>query len=765
MATPSDARVRFALLEAAPTAFMALDREWRCLYINPAGAQQLRRAAAELIGANLWEAFPLAVGGTSYMSYAEAMRTRQTVRFEEYYPPLECWFDVSAYAIDLDGETGIGVQFADITERKHLVQQLARSEQMLARAQQIARVGSWYWNIDVDRVQWSAETYRLLAFEDDYRPTTARMEEFVHPDDLARNWEAIQRTLESDAPYDIVLRMRPRDGSTLICHVLGESERDEHGRAVSLFGTVQDITERTRLERAAAQDKRDLERAFRLAHLAGWSWDAAANALVWSEEFLKILGLDSATFVPSVDSIFALAHPDDLSRMREVTTKAVAEGDGYEIQHRMRHAEGSWRHVTSAAEIERDAGGAVVRMLGSIRDRTDEVRLEEERLQLERQLQQAQKLESLGVLAGGIAHDFNNLLVAVLGNASVAIAEPEDAAQTSQLLREIEGAAQQAAALTRQLLAYAGKGRFVVEPCDLSPLVEEMLTLVRAAMSRKAELRLDLAPDLPAIAADVTQMRQVVMNLLTNASDALEDRPGTIVLRTGVRIVDDGWRTRVPSDVPLHAGRYVFLEVSDTGVGMDTETISRVFEPFFTTKFTGRGLGLAATRGIMRGHSGAIDVQSELGKGTTFTLLLPAIDEPAVKRTPVAASTEWRGSGAILVIDDEPTVRRVTRRVLERLGFEVLEAADGLIGLEIFRKERGRIRLTLLDLTMPILDGEETYRQLRLHDPEIRVVLMSGYNAQSVATQFVGQGLAGFIQKPFRADEIAARVRAVLEPS
>ena len=754
-----DMRVLSEMMERAPTAFLALDHTWRVVYINPEGALRLRRTPAELIGRHIWEEFPQAVGGTSYLAYHRAMADGITVRIEEFYPPLDRWFDVFAYPIN----NGVAVHFADVTERKEQEVQLAQSEHALARAQQIARIGSWRWDIDTDTVQWSEETYRLLAFADDDRPATARMEEYIHPDDIARNWTAIQQTLATGTPYDIVLRMHPHDGSTRIYHALAETEVDPHGRITCLFGTIQDITERVTLERAAEADKRDLHRAFRVARMANYWWDLPGDHLGWSPEYFDLLGLDPATFVPLREAVLALIHPDDLPYVRATSAAAFASATGFEMHYRVRHADGGWRHFSSVAEIERDAAGMMTRVVGSVRDRTDEVQLDEERMRLEQQMQQAQKLESLGVLAGGIAHDFNNLLVGILGNASLAMMDASPTGLVHELLSEIESAGQRAADLTRQLLAYAGKGRFIVEPLALSSLVEEMLTLVRSSMNRKAELHLELLHDLPAIAADATQLRQIVMNLLTNASDALEDHPGTIMLRTGVEDVDATYRATVLDGAPLEEGRYVFLEVSDTGVGMTADTVRRIFDPFFTTKFTGRGLGLAATRGIMQGHRGAIKVYSEMGKGTTFKLFFPAVSAPAVERPSVVAVAEWRGSGTVLVIDDEPAVRRVTRVVLERLGFDVLEASDGVVGVEIFQRERARIRLTLLDLTMPRLDGEETFRQLRLLDPQVRVVLMSGYNSQNATSHFVEHGLAGFMQKPFRADELEAQVRAVIE--
>lgn len=756
----AEALRRCEILELAPTAFVALDREWHIVYVNALALRLIGRPREQLLGHVLTTVFPSLLDSAFHLVLQRAMDGQTPEPVEDFNVDLDRWIEAVAYPFEL----GVAVHLTDLTSRRLQEQTRMRSAHELARAQQIARVGSWSWEVATDTVVWSDETYRLLAFPDDYRPKSARMTEFVHPDDVAMNWAALNSTLEHDTPYDLVLRMCPRTGGTRTCHVLGEAERDANGTTIRLFGTIQDITERVALERLADQSRRDLDRALRLAKLANWSLDLQTNTLVWSPDGYALLGLDPAEFALTLDAVQARWHPDDRPASDAIVAAALHDQDSYELEYRMRHADGSWRHMYTVAEIERDASGQPVRLLGSVRDRTDEVRLEEERLRLERQMQQAQKLESLGVLAGGIAHDFNNLLVGIMGNASLVTSEITLSVTARELLDEIEHAAQRAAELTRQLLAYAGKGRFVVEPVALSTVVEEMLTLVRSAMSRKAELHLDLSRNLPAISADATQLRQIVMNLLTNASDALDDQPGMIRLRTGVQQVDEDYRSSLLGADSLPDGTYVFLEVSDSGVGMNAETVNRIFDPFFTTKFTGRGLGLAATRGIVRGHHGSIRVYSEPGKGTTFKLFFPAIPETAVDRPTVLPAAGWRGSGTVLVIDDEPAVRRVTRSILERIGFNVLEAADGLVAVETFMREREHIRLALLDLTMPRMDGEETFRRLRQLDPDVRIVLMSGYNSQNVTTQFAGKGLAGFVQKPFRADELEAQVRAVLEP-
>ncbi len=419
--------------------------------------------------------------------------------------------------------------------------------------------------------------------------------------------------------------------------------------------------------------------------------------------------------------------------------------------------------LASAVPLQ-DAAGACRGCVATFQDITALLEMEQRRRDLDRKLQDTQKLESLGVLAGGIAHDFNNLLTGILGNASLARLDLPAASPLVPTLERIEEAAHRAADLCRQMLAYSGRGRFVVQQVDLNQLVEETTHLLKISISKSCVLRFNLAPALPAIRADVTQMRQIIMNLVINASEAIGERSGVIALATGVvRIDPDYLATLVHAD-GIVPGDHVFLEVSDNGSGMDAATLGKIFDPFFTTKFTGRGLGLAAVIGIIRGHQGGLKVYSEPGRGSTFKILLPcaaAGSEPATPPVP-ARDTGWRGTGTVLVVDDEETVRTVSARILESIGFSVVVAADGREGLEKYRAEPARYALVLLDLTMPHLDGEETFRQLRHLNPGVRVVLMSGFNQQEAVSRFTGKGLAGFVQKPFSVDGIVTAVREVL---
>jgi PAS domain S-box-containing protein len=403
----------------------------------------------------------------------------------------------------------------------------------------------------------------------------------------------------------------------------------------------------------------------------------------------------------------------------------------------------------------------LVRDISAQRQLTDELRLREEEARREAEASEArayhvQKLESIGVLAGGIAHDFNNLLHVVLGNADLARLHVAADSPAREHLDEVVRDTQRAADLTLQLLAYSGRGAVESRQLDLSVEVRVMGTLVRTAISKQATLAWDLAPDLPAVTADPTQVRQIVMNLITNASDALGESPGTITLRTGV---DEEAET---DDGPAKS---VFLEVVDTGCGMDSGTLQRIFDPFFSTKFTGRGLGLAAVMGIVQSHQGHVRIRTAPGEGTTFRVVLPAVDGAADAAPRRASGAGWRGRGTVLVVEDEEGVREVVGRMLERLGFQVLQAADGVDAIHLFDQHEGTVAAVLLDLSMPRMGGQETLHRLRQRSADLPVVLMSGYTEQEVAAKILDRagGAVGFLQKPFLPDDLSSVLRHVSE--
>jgi PAS domain S-box-containing protein len=479
----------------------------------------------------------------------------------------------------------------------------------------------------------------------------------------------------------------------------------------------------------------------------------------------KITGYTESEFIagnPTWDQIISPADLDvalaDGEKMRSLSNYA------YEREYRILNKNGQVKWVHEFAKNVCGDSGQPEFVEGVIYDVTDRKMIEEEHRLLQSKMQHAQKLESLGVLAGGIAHDFNNLLMSVLGNADLALLKLAPEAPSREYVEKIEKAAERAAELTNQMLAYSGKGRFVVQPIQVSRLVEEMGHLLETVISKKATMQFHLAPDLSPIEADASQVRQVVMNLITNASEALGEKSGTVRVSTGGIDADRAYLAESFLDDELPEGRYVYLEVSDTGCGMDPETRGRIFDPFFTTKFTGRGLGLAAVLGIVKGHGGTIKVYSEPDRGSTFKVLFPAshADPQPVEAKGEAVRANLRGT-TILLVDDDRGVLEVAGTMLERAGFRVLTAADGLKGVEAFRQHRDEVALILLDMTMPGMDGEEAFQELRRIRPDVRVILSSGYNEQDATNRFAGKGLAGFIQKPYRSARLLDRIYEALE--
>jgi PAS domain S-box-containing protein len=384
-----------------------------------------------------------------------------------------------------------------------------------------------------------------------------------------------------------------------------------------------------------------------------------------------------------------------------------------------------------------------------------------QRKESEEALRQAQKLESLGVLAGGIAHDFNNLLTGMLGHASIVQATlPTDSAANEQLERLMQSA-ETAADLTRQLLAYAGKGQFAVRPLNLNRLIRENAGLIETAIPRRTEISLDLHEELPLLEADRGQIQQVIMNLVINAAESLGDKGGQVHLTTALQTLSASNETEFIGGDRLTPGDYIVLEVHDDGKGMTKSTIDRIFDPFFTTKASGHGLGLSATLGIIRTHNGGIQVESTTGQGSTFRIFFPASTKQE-GRYPTNSFTPPQISGRVLIIDDEAPVRRVAADMLHVLGMETIVAVGGQEGLDIYLTEASNIDIVLLDMKMPGMDGEETFRRLRAFNPVAKVILATGYSETDDLGSFTDQNTVEFLRKPFALSALAEKIQTVL---
>ncbi len=539
---------------------------------------------------------------------------------------------------------------------------------------------------------------------------------------------------------------------------------------VLLAGLVRILGRRTaQIEREVAERtaelverRREIDSILRALPGAAFrcDFDEKLTALFVSEGILALTGYPPDDFTSGRRHIPDLTVPADRPAVRAAIAAALQERRPFEIEYRFTHRDGQEKWVLVRGRPIYGGAERLRFLEGLATDITALKWAEQERMAIERRLLEGQKLESLGVMAGGIAHDFNNILTSVLVNAS--LARHLAAGPAGGHLEQIENAARRAADLCSQLLAYAGKGKLVTERIDLSELVSGTASLLEVTISKNTRLELQLAENLPPVLADITQLRQIVMNLVINAADAIGEAPGRITVGTYACTADAALLQQALGRPELPAGPYVGLEVTDNGCGMSPETIARIFEPFFSTKFSGRGLGLAAVRGIVQSHHGALFVESRPGAGSTFRLLLPATLGPAVPSSPPfaePAAAPVRLHGVVLVVDDEETVRGVVADVLETFGATVLPAAGGEEALTLLRAQGDRVALVLLDLTMPGLSGEETLRRFRLLNARPPVVIMSGYSETETMKRSSDLGVAGFIQKPFEIATLLDRVK------
>jgi two-component system cell cycle sensor histidine kinase/response regulator CckA len=539
---------------------------------------------------------------------------------------------------------------------------------------------------------------------------------------------------------------RIKKGGALIHVALTISPIREEDRIVGASHVAREITERRRLEVANAQ----LAAIVESSEDAIMSNDLSGIIQTWNSSAERIYGY---TANEAIGQHMNLLLPADRMDEEEEILEKIRGGERVEYFETTRVRKGGATiEVALTISPIRDRAGNIVGASHVARDIT-------ERRRFEQQMRQAQRLESLGVLAGGIAHDFNNLLTGILGNSSLALQSLSTVHPVRSLIEDVMKASERAADLTRQLLAYAGKGQFVLDDVDLSALAREIIDLLSTSIAKGVELRLNLASNLPRIEADPTQIQQIMMNLVINGAEAIGNGVGTVTITTGeCTFVDDvGWEGYMIG--ATRRGKYAYLKVEDNGSGMDDATRARIFDPFFTTKFTGRGLGLAAVLGIVRSHDGAIRVTSSPGAGSTFEVCLPAVDSMASisSRLPPPAAGH-KSPGTVLVVDDEEIVRDTAKNVLERFGYTVVVAENGLTALQKFKLNAGKIDLVLLDLSMPVMNGEQALGLLQNIRRDVRVVLSSGYSEIEAAQRFAGKGLAGFLQKPYTATQLGEKV-------
>ena len=700
---------------------------------------------------------------------------------------------------------------------------LKKSRRLLAETERIGKVGGWEIDVDTRKQTWTDEIYHILEIELPYDPTLDNGLDFYTPASRPVIERAVQRTIEHGEPFDEELEVTTAQGNFRSVHVIGNADLE----CRRVYGFLQDITERKRAEAYREMAREVLKIVNRPGSLkeliplvltalkSRTRFDAVAIRLQdgddfpyfcqegFSEEFLRTEGTlvkrlvdgglcrdkrgevclectcgmvisgkadpaeavltaggsfytnDSAPFLELPPELDARLNPRNVCIHQGYASVALVPiHDGGRIVGLIQFNDRRKECFTLATierleEIAGFIGGVLMRK-----------RFEEEKLALQRQYQETQKLESLGVLAGGIAHDFNNLLMIIMGHCSLAKLDPDIVACS---LSEIEKASERAAGLCSQMLAYAGKSQSMPGDVDLKALLDEMVKMLKSGIKQNAPIRLELPSAAAVIRGDASQLRQIVMNLIINASEAIGAGQGEIGASLARVEIGAGQKVQDHLGKTVPPGWYCRLEVSDTGCGMADETLRRIFEPFYTTKFAGRGLGLSATLGIITSHGGALQVSSQLGRGTTFTVYFPLYCSASAAAVALPAATApWRGSGTVLLAEDEDQVRLIARTLLESLGFQVVEASNGSEALEIYRRTKEKITLVLTDMGMPVMDGQQLFRELKKIDQELPVIISSGFGDDNITSLIPREEIAGLLSKPYTFDQLRGVLKSVV---
>ncbi len=528
----------------------------------------------------------------------------------------------------------------------------------------------------------------------------------------------------------------------------------------AIIAVAQDITERKESEKQLKRSEQRFRTLIENSPIA-ISMSRNEKIILVNNAYLELFGYtDKQELIGAeFNEQLAISERKKILKQNKNREKSKEISNSYETIG-LRKDGSTFPFQANVSVINLAKGPATLAYISNI---SDIKKAEEERLNLERQILHTQKLESLGVLAGGIAHDFNNLLTGILGNTGLAMMHSEGNSPVRTNLFKIEDIASRAAELCNQMLAYSGKGKFVIQPIDLNEIIHEMALLLNVSIPKKVILETSLESKIPATEADVTQVRQIIMNLITNAADAIGTKTGVITVKSYSKYLSGVELKSNYIENDPEEGDYTILEVSDSGCGMKEETLNKLFDPFYTTKFTGRGLGLAAVLGIVRGHKGTLMIDSTYGVGTTVKIALPASNKKALPLViDKGTDKNLQGEGKILVVDDEESVRSILKEALEFSGYKTILAEDGEKAIKLYKKHREDIRLIILDLTMPKLNGEETYKRLIKLDPHVKVILSSGFNAQDTISDFASKGVAGYLQKPYHLQSLSDKINEVL---
>ncbi|PIE52418.1 hypothetical protein CSA37_06425 [Candidatus Fermentibacteria bacterium] len=663
------------------------------------------------------------------------------------------------FRIDQEGnEPLIGGVALDITDRLRDAQALMKTEERYRAIHE--NTGNAIVIIDHDGIVVSANanSRRLSGYLPEEVVGKRNWIDFVHPEDVDKVTAIREERLASEfsTQMEYEFRFKAKDGSFKHVHACASTIPNSGGMGVIALSDISSLIEYQIKLNESLEKTSSLLRAIPDLMLV----------MNCNGDFLDYYTNDpSALLIPSEEVIGGNISniglkPEYLSQALDAIADALNNHRAGTFEYSVNLSEG--RHYYEAVISPYDHDSVLV----ICRDVTKRKKAEEEQKKLEAQIRHVQKLESLGLLAGGIAHDFNNILMAISGNAYLAGKAVNEGTDSLEYLEAIEKAVARASDLAGQMLSYSGRGESRIVPVNLSEIAADVSEILRISMSRKAELIFDMDPLVPVIMADAAQVRQVVMNLITNASEALEQNTGKVIVSTGSRFCDREYLDTLNRTEKLKTGLYSWIMVKDTGKGMEKDLFEKIFDPFFTTKFAGRGLGLSAVLGIMSSHCGALDIQSVPGEGSSFKALFPVAAEiPSLEDSSSSDnSTVKKRSGKILFVDDEPLIRSIAETMITGMGLSVTLASNGREGLNKFKASSEEFSIVILDLTMPEMDGDEVFREIRKMSPKTPVLISSGYNEHEMLSRFTDIKPEGFLKKPYSVSELAGKIQALLFP-
>jgi len=747
------------------------DMDYRVSWINRAMEEALNMKNEDVTGQKCYEVF---------LKQKEPCKDCPVPELKKNGKPQKKEISTAGHVWRLNSEpvnhngnmVGIIKIITEITDLKDREAQLKEINEQLNYALECGKSCVWIWNVITGELNISTHIKEIFGYSENEVNSIYKWKNIIHPHDVKRIYKNLRKYIKGTIPcYENEYRILCKEGGYKWILDRGKIlKRTGDGKPLSVLGIGIDITERKKseeeklnLEGRLKETEERLRCAVEGAGSGIWEWNVVTGRISYSWQLKELFGYENDELKDTIEEWDNKIHPDDKKRVYEELQKHFdGQKPFYQCEYRFLCKDGSYKWLIAIGRvISGTDDGKPLRMVGIASDMTDSKRNDEYRIGLEEKLQSMRRLESLKRMAGGIAHDFNNLLAIIMLNGELLLDSPSLKPQECEHIKNIIHTAERGTKLSEQMLFYSGKIFFHGQNIDLAKIINDMLPLIKSSIFEKIELKLNIPLELPFIKSDVIHINQIIMNIIANASEAIGDNPGVISISAGTFECDENYIKDACMAIENPHGPYVFIEVGDTGHGMDKETIKHIFDPFFTTKFTGRGLGLASVFGIVKANKGTVKVRSTPGEGSVFTLIFPAI--PALSYGEKNKKKKrQKKNNAILIVDDESLLCATGKVFFEGKGFQVFTAGNGKEALDIYKEKKGKISCILLDLVMPVMDGEETIKELNRLKCDIPVVVLSGYNEEVVMERFSGQDISGFVKKPYSMKALYEKVMEII---